>query len=105
MLSGGFTVVDREQRRLGDRVIALGFADLAGYLTARCHQQTSLARLASELDITTVVARRLLDHAGLTHHHGGSAPPTSAATPPTSTWPPGRPSSALPACRPIWLTA
>ncbi len=66
VLSGGFAVVDRQQRRLHDRVIALGFADLAGYLTARCQQHTSLAQLASELATTTVVARRLLDHAGLT---------------------------------------
>jgi hypothetical protein len=43
----------------------LGFADLAGYLTARCQQHTSLARLASELDATIVVARRLLRDAGL----------------------------------------
>jgi len=65
VLSGGFAVVDRQQRRLHDRVIALGFADLAGHLTARCQQHTNLAQLASEL-ATTVVARRLLDHAGLT---------------------------------------
>jgi hypothetical protein len=66
VLSGGFVVIDGQQRRLHDRVIALGFADLAGYLTARCQQQTSLAQLASELATTTVVARRLLGHAGLT---------------------------------------
>ncbi len=59
-------VIDRQQRRLHDRAITLGFADLAGYLTARCHQHTSLAQLASELGTTTVIARRLLDHAGLT---------------------------------------
>jgi hypothetical protein len=33
---------------------------------ARCQQQASLAQLASELGTTTVVTRRLLDHAGLT---------------------------------------
>jgi hypothetical protein len=49
-------VIDGQQRRLHDRVVALGFADLAGYLTARCQQHTSLALLASEL-ATTVVAR------------------------------------------------
>src|SRR6266508_5674885 len=65
-ISGGFTVIDPQQRHLHDRAIAHGFADLAGYLTARCQQHTSLARLASELGITTVVARRLLDHADLT---------------------------------------
>src|SRR6266545_4898011 len=36
------------------------------YLTARFQQHTSLAQLASELGVTTVVARHLLDHAGLT---------------------------------------
>jgi hypothetical protein len=66
VLSGGFTVIDAQQRHLHDRVIALGFADVAGYLTARCQQQASLARLAGELATTTLVARRLLDHAGLT---------------------------------------
>jgi hypothetical protein len=65
VLSSGFTVIDGQQRRLHDRAVAQGFADLDGYLTARC-QQASLAQLASELGITTVVARRLLDHAGLT---------------------------------------
>jgi len=49
------TVIDREQQGLHDRVTALGFADLAGYLKARCQQQTSLAQLASELATTTVV--------------------------------------------------
>jgi hypothetical protein len=93
VLSGGFIVIDREQRRLHDRVFALGFADLAGYLVARCHQQTSLALLASELGTTTVVGCRLLDHAGLTHHPAGSAPPASVAAPPTSTSPSEPPSS------------
>jgi predicted ArsR family transcriptional regulator len=59
-------VIDAQQRRLHDRAIAQGFADLDGYLTARCQQPASLAQLAGELGITTVVARRLLDHAGLT---------------------------------------
>jgi len=66
VLSDGFAVIDGQLRRLHGRVIAQGFADLDGYLTARCQQHTSLARLASELAITTVVARRLLDHTGLT---------------------------------------
>src|SRR6266508_944146 len=60
VLSGGFTVIDRQQRHLHDRVIAKGFADLDGYLVARCQQQASLAQLAGELATTTVVARRLL---------------------------------------------
>ena len=49
-------VIDAQQRRLHDRAIAQGFADLDGYLTARCQQQASLAQLASELATTTVVA-------------------------------------------------
>jgi len=43
----------------------LGFADLGGYLRARCQQQACPAQLASELDTTTTVVRRLLDQAGL----------------------------------------
>jgi hypothetical protein len=47
-----------------------GFADLHGYLQARCQQQrASLAQVASELataaTTTTTVARRLLHQAGL----------------------------------------
>ncbi len=72
-IKGGFTVVDRRQRRLHDRAHTLGFADLHGYLTARCQQQASLARLADELGTTTLVVGHLLDHAGL------QPPPPSAA--------------------------
>jgi len=58
-------VVDGQQRRLHDRVGALGFADLHGYLQARCQQQASLPRMASELATTTRAVRRLLDQAGI----------------------------------------
>src|SRR6266536_180989 len=64
-IKGGFTVVDRQQRRLHDCAHTLGFADLDGYLVARCQQQASLAQLAGQLGTTTPVVRRLLDHAGL----------------------------------------
>jgi len=74
-LSGGFTVLDRQQRRLHDRARALGFADLDGYLAARCRQQASFARLAGELGTTTLVIGRLLDHAGVP----SLSPPVSAA--------------------------
>ncbi len=55
----------RQQRRLHERVHALGFADLHSYLQARCQQHASLAQLAAELGTTTLDIRRLLDHAGL----------------------------------------
>jgi len=58
-------VVDSQQRHLQDRAHALGFADLHGYLRARCQQQASLAQLAGELGTTTLIAGRLLDCAGL----------------------------------------
>jgi transcriptional regulator of acetoin/glycerol metabolism len=65
VLSGGFTVTDRQQRRLHDRAHTLGFTDLHGYLVARCQHDASLAQLAGELDTTIDVARRLLDQAGI----------------------------------------
>jgi hypothetical protein len=65
VLSGGFTVIDREQRRLHDRAITHGFADLHGYLNARCQGDASLTQLASELGATMDVICRLLDQAGI----------------------------------------
>ncbi len=65
-LRGGFAVLDQQQRRLHDHTRAQGFADLGGYLLARVQQQASPAQLASELDTTTTVVRRLLDTAGVT---------------------------------------
>ncbi len=64
-LNGGFVVLDRQQRHLHDRAQALGFADLHSYLRARCQQHATLAQLAGQLGTTTLVVRRLLDHAGL----------------------------------------
>jgi hypothetical protein len=43
-LTGGFAVIDGQQRRLHDRVRALGFADFDGYLQARCQQQARAVR-------------------------------------------------------------
>jgi hypothetical protein len=83
VLSTGFTVINRQQRRLHDRAHP-GFADLHSYLAARCQDNASLAQLADELASTVNVIRRLLDHAGLTHHPAGSAPRASAAAPPTN---------------------
>jgi hypothetical protein len=66
VLSTGFTVINRQQRRLHDRAHTPGFADLHSYLAARCQDNASLAQLADELGTTVNVIRRLLDHAGLT---------------------------------------
>ncbi len=63
MLSGGFTVIDRQQRRLRDRAYTLGFTDLDSYLVARCQQDASLNRLAGELHTTTDVIRPLIGEA------------------------------------------
>ena len=41
MLSGGFTVIDSQQRRLHDRAHTLGFADFGSYLVARCQDDAS----------------------------------------------------------------
>ncbi len=65
-ISGGFAVIDQQQRRLHDHARALGFADLGSYLLARAQQQASPAQLASELGTTTTVVGRLLDTAGIT---------------------------------------
>ncbi|HEY5985973.1 MAG TPA: hypothetical protein VIV12_06240 [Streptosporangiaceae bacterium] len=66
-LKGGFTILDSDQRRLHRHAYAQGYSDLASYLQARCRQQASPARLASELGTTTTtVVRRLLDTAGIT---------------------------------------
>jgi DNA-binding NtrC family response regulator len=58
-------VVDHQQRRLHDRVHALGFTDLDSYLVARCQDDASLVRLAGELHTTIDVTRRLIDEAGI----------------------------------------
>jgi AraC-like DNA-binding protein len=65
VLSGGFTVLDRRQRRLHDRAHTLGFTDLGSYLVARCQHDASLAQLAGELHTTIDVVRRLIAQAGI----------------------------------------
>ena len=64
-ISGGFTVLDRQQRRLHDRANTLGFIDLDSYLVARCEDDASLTLLAVELHTTRDVIRRLIDQAGI----------------------------------------
>jgi AraC-like DNA-binding protein len=64
-ISGGFTVLDRQQRRLHDRAHTLGFTDLDRYLVARCQHDASLAQLAGELGTTIDVIRRLIGEAGI----------------------------------------
>src|SRR6266566_660840 len=65
-ISGGFTVLDSQQRRLHRHAHAQGHSDLASYLLTRAQQQASPAQLASELGTTTTVIRHLLDTAGIT---------------------------------------
>jgi hypothetical protein len=62
-ITGGFTVTDRQQRRLHHRARTLGFPDLNSYLVARSQQDTSLTQLANELHTTISVIRRLIDEA------------------------------------------
>jgi len=64
-ISGGFAVLDSQQRRLHRHAREQGFTDLGSYLQVRCQQQASPAQVASELDTTTTVARRLLHQAGI----------------------------------------
>ena len=64
-ISGGFTVLDRQQRHLRDRAHALGFTDLGSYLVARCKDDASLTQLAGELHTTIDVIRRLINEAGI----------------------------------------
>jgi hypothetical protein len=42
LIKGGFTVIDRQQRRLHHRGRTLGFTDLDSYLVARCQEDVSL---------------------------------------------------------------
>src|SRR6266511_256310 len=46
-VTGGFAILDEQQRRLHQRARAHGYIDLDGYLAARGQQQTSLPQLAS----------------------------------------------------------
>jgi hypothetical protein len=64
-IKGGFTVLDRQQRRLHDRAHTLGFTDLESYLVTRCQEDASLTQLAGELHTTTDVIRRLIAQAGI----------------------------------------
>ena len=64
-ISGGFTVNDRQQRRLHGRAYILDFPDFNSYLVARSQQDASLAQLASELHTTIDVIHRLIDQAGI----------------------------------------
>ena len=75
IVSGGFTVIDGQQRRLHDHANTLGFSDLHSYLEARCRDDASLAQLAGELDTTVHVVWSLLDQAGI---HRSPRPARSA---------------------------
>src|SRR6266508_953157 len=52
-LRDGFTVLVPQQRRLSAQARAEGFAALARYLQARCRQQASTAKLATDHGPTT----------------------------------------------------
>jgi hypothetical protein len=65
VIDGGFTVIDRQQRRLHEHAHALGFPDLGSYLMARCHDDASLTQLAAELATTVEVIGHLVDQAGI----------------------------------------
>src|SRR6266545_8250355 len=60
VLKGGFTVIDRQQRRLHNRAHTLGFPDLHSYLVARSQPDASLTQLAGELHTTIDVIGRLI---------------------------------------------
>jgi hypothetical protein len=64
-IRGGFTIIDRQQRRLHDRARTLGFADLHSYLVARSQQDASLTQLAGELHTTRDVIGRLIGQASI----------------------------------------
>jgi hypothetical protein len=85
VLSGGFTIIDGQQRRLHDRARSLGFPDLHSYLVARCQDDASLSQLAGELDTTVDIVRRLLTQAGIYRS------PTSPPAPPRHRPAPHRP--------------
>jgi hypothetical protein len=65
VLSGGFTVTDRQQRRLDQQARRRGFADLHHYLEARSQADATLAQLASELDTTVDIVRGLITQHGV----------------------------------------
>jgi hypothetical protein len=56
LIKSGFTVLDRQQRRLHDRAHTLGFTDLGTYLVARCQDDASLTQLPRELDTPRVAS-------------------------------------------------
>lgn len=64
-VSGGFAVLDHQQRRLHQHASAHGYTGIDQYLTARCRQDASLPQMARELGATVPVIRRLLAEAGI----------------------------------------
>jgi AraC-like DNA-binding protein len=59
-------VDDGHTRHLNQRARALGFADLPGYLQARCDAGLSIPRLAVELGVTPWMVKQQLTQAGVT---------------------------------------
>jgi hypothetical protein len=60
VLSGGFTVTDRQQRYLQQQARRLGFADLRACLQALLDEGWSIHQLATHLDTTQPVVRRAI---------------------------------------------
>ena len=65
VIHGGFAVDDGRTRRLEQRAQRLGFADLRGYLQARCDAGRSVPQLAAELGVTPWTVKRALGQAGV----------------------------------------
>jgi hypothetical protein len=65
VLSGGFRVNSGRDRRLEERVAALGFADLHGYLQTRCDTGHSIPQIATELGVGDWQVQAVLARSGV----------------------------------------
>jgi hypothetical protein len=66
VIRGGFAVDDRRTRQLERRARRLGFANLRGFLQARCDTGVSVPQLATELGVTQWTVKQALIHAEVT---------------------------------------
>ena len=65
ILEGGFVVDDGRDRHLQERVGALGFDDLRGYLQARCDAGHSIPQIATELGVSDWQVQAALARSGV----------------------------------------
>jgi AraC-like DNA-binding protein len=65
VLSGGFRVNSGRDRRLEERVAALGFEDLHGYLQTRCDTGHSIPQIATELGVRDWQVQAVLARSGV----------------------------------------